>query len=67
MIKMKNLNCKMQNEILKFENFDYEDEVAKKHSKIHSQREGENSQRGFGFKRAGKVDSRTLSKIFKTK
>jgi hypothetical protein len=60
-------NCKMQIEILKFKNSYYGCEIAKKHSQIHSQREGEDSQGGFRFERARKVDSRAISKIFETK
>jgi hypothetical protein len=58
-------NWKMQIEILKFRNSYYGCEIAKKRPKIYSERKGENSQRNFRFERARKVDSRTLSKIFK--
>jgi len=57
----------MQNEILKFKNFGYENEIAKKHSQIHSQREGSDSPGDLGFERTRKVDPRTLPKIFKEK
>jgi hypothetical protein len=60
------LNCKMQNEILKLKNFGYENEIAKKHSQIHSQREGSDSPGDFGFERTRKVNSGALSKIFET-
>jgi hypothetical protein len=55
----------MQNEILKLKNFGYENEIAKKHSQIHSQREGSDSPGDFGFEKTRKVDPRTLPKIFK--
>ena len=66
-MKIQNLNCKIQTEILKFGNSYYDREIAKIDSEIYSQRKGENSQGSFGFERARKVDKRTLSKIFKTK
>jgi hypothetical protein len=59
----------MRRNLLK-SNFNLHDrkfEVAKIDSKIYSERESENSQRNFGFERAGKVDPRVISKIFKRK
>jgi hypothetical protein len=54
----------MQIEILKFKNSYHGCEVAKIDSKIYSERKSENSQRNFGFERAGKVDPRVIPKIF---
>jgi len=39
-----------------------EKETAEEYSQIHSQREGEDSPGNFRFERAGKINSRTLSK-----
>jgi hypothetical protein len=61
---MQILNCKMQNFVLKFGNSYHGGEIAKIDSKIYSEREGEDSQRNFGFKRTRKVDPRVISKIF---
>jgi hypothetical protein len=49
---------------LNFDLYDPRFEIAKIDSEIYSKRESENSQRGFRFGKARKVDSRTLSKIF---
>jgi hypothetical protein len=43
-----------------------EDEITKIHQEIYSERESEDSQGSFGFKRARKVNSRVISKIFET-
>jgi hypothetical protein len=59
-------NCKMQNFVLKFGNSHHGCEIAKIHQEIYSKRESENSQGSFGFKRARKVNSGALSKIFET-
>jgi hypothetical protein len=66
-MKMQISNCKMQSFVLKFRNFYHGCEITKIDQKIHSEREGENSQGSFGFKRTRKVDSRVISKIFKAK
>jgi len=39
--------------------------IAKINQKVYQKGKGEDSQRGFGFERTGKVDQGTLSKIFK--
>jgi len=66
-MRMQNLNCKMEIEILKFKISRHESKITEKHSKIYSQGKSENSQRSFRFESARKVDQRALSKIFKTK
>jgi len=40
--------------------------IAKVNQKIYQKRESEDPQRNFGFERTRKVNSTTLSKIFKT-
>jgi hypothetical protein len=63
----------MQNYNSKFKTFenvrifildDEQKETSQKLEKIHSKREGEDSQRNFGFGRTRKTNSRVISKIF---
>jgi len=61
---MENKNAKVK--IQKGKIFYGLEKIAKVNQKIYQKRESEDSQRNFEFKRAGKVNSTTLSKIFKT-
>jgi len=66
-------NCKMfthlnfqrkfwraRNEILKFKIFGYEKEIAERYPQIYSQREGSDSPGSFGYKRARKINFRSI-------
>lgn len=45
--------------------FGYEkEEIVEKFAQVYQKREGSDSSGGFGFERTGKINSRTLSKIF---
>jgi len=70
-MKMQNSNCKMRNENLKFKIFESPEilayggkEIAKIYQKVYQEREGEDSPGGFGFKRARRINFKTLSRNF---
>lgn len=64
---MENSNCKMQNEILKFKIFRYEEETPEIIAEIYSKREGSDSPGSFRYKRTGETNFGIISKILKTR